>query len=315
MDEPATSGTRTMRSNVLLLLAAMIWGFGFVAQRAGMEHVGPFLFNGLRFALGTLVLLPFVRRFGRKGGWEDDPARPRLLRSHLLGSLVAGTCLFAGASLQQMGIVYTTAGKAGFITGLYVVIVPLLALFWGHRPSPGQWLGAGLAASGLYLLSITGRLAVARGDLLVLAGAIVWAIHVHLIAYLVRGLCPLRLAAGQFTVTAGLSLAVALLIEPLAAADLSGAAVPILYAGALSVAVAYTLQVVAQRDAHPAHAAIVLSLEAVFAAAGGWLILGEGLTARAAAGCTIMLAGMLCSQLPARRTRRHAGLPRGAESR
>jgi len=282
----------SLQADLLLLLTATIWGFAFVAQRMGMAHVGPFTFNGVRFALGALALLPLIARH-RAGGWR--PALP--LRTVLKGGGAAGAALFIGASLQQVGLVYTTAGNAGFITGLYVVIVPLLGLLWRQPVSAGTWIGALLATAGLYLLSITEGFSMAYGDLLELAGAVVWAGHVLLIGWLSPRMDPVELACGQFAVCSLLSLAAALLLEPVGMAGITAAALPILYGGLFSVGIAYTLQVVAQRHARPAHAAILLSLEAVFAALGGWLILGETLTPRALCGSALMLAGMLLSQL------------------
>jgi drug/metabolite transporter (DMT)-like permease len=205
--------------------------------------------------------------------------------------------IFAGASLQQIGLVYTTAGKAGFITGLYVVIVPILGLLWGQRTNAGTWGGALLAAAGMYLLSVNEDFSIAYGDLLELAGAVMWACHIHLIGWLSPKTDPLRLAFVQFMVCALASLLTAAAIESATLTAILAAALPILYGGALSVGVAYTLQVVAQRHAHPAHAAILLSLEAVFAAVGGWLVLKEVMTGRGIAGCTLMFSGMLVSQL------------------
>jgi len=215
-----------------------------------------------------------------------------------VGSLLAGLILFAGASLQQVGIVHTTAGKAGFITGLYVVIVPLLGLLWGHQTPWSTWTGAAFAVVGLYLLTVTERFTLAEGDGLVLIGALFWAAHVLVIGWLSgRHIEPILLACLQFIVCAALSLAVAVASEPITLAGLWGGALPILYGGLLSVGVAYTLQVVAQRDAPPAHAAIILSLETVFAALGGWLLLNETLPGHGLIGCALMFAGMLLSQL------------------
>lgn len=283
-----------LKSDALLLLTATIWGFAFVAQRVGMDFVGPFAFNGIRFALGSLVLVPFILKHGR------GSAQPSFYRSPaaiLWGGFLTGLLLFAGASLQQVGLVYTAAGNAGFITGLYVVIVPVLGLFFGQRPNAGTWIGVLLAAVGLYLLSITDRFTIAVGDLLVLIGAFFWAWHVLLIGWLAPRTDALKLAFTQFAVCAVLSLMTAAAVETTTVADIRRAALPILYGGVLSVGVAYTLQVVAQRHAHPAHAAILLSLEAVFAAIGGWVVLGERLTARGFLGCSLMLSGMLLSQL------------------
>lgn len=281
---------RTLKSDLLLLLTAAIWGFAFVAQRVGMEHVGPFAFNGVRFALGSLSLLPLLLIRGGTGagrGWRD-PIR---------GGLLAGLFLFAGASLQQVGLLYTTAGNAGFITGLYVVIVPFLGLWFRQRPHGGTWIGAVLAAFGLYLLSVTEGFTIAKGDFLELVGAFFWAAHVLVIGWLSPRMSAVKLAVVQFAACSALSLAVAFAFETVALEGIRSAAVPILYGGLCSVGVAYTLQVVAQKSAHPAHAAIFLSLEAVFAAFGGWLLLGEVLSGRGIFGCALMLGGMLLSQL------------------
>ncbi|OQA22527.1 MAG: putative inner membrane transporter yiJE [Chloroflexi bacterium ADurb.Bin360] len=290
---------RVWRANALLLLAAAIWGFAFVAQRVGMNYVGPFTFTGVRFALGSVALLP-VLIAQRRRSKESLPWRVLLP-----GGLIAGIVLFAGASCQQIGIVTTTAGKAGFITGLYVVLVPLLGLLQRQRTGVGAWIGAILAVVGLYFLTMPADLselrltAMTSGDLWVLLGACFWALHVHILAWLTQRVEALPLAVLQFAVTAILSSIVALLLETPTLPGLRGAVWAILYGGLLSVGVAYTLQVVAQRDARPAHAAIILSLEAVFAVLGGVLLLGETLTLRGLAGCALMLAGMLVSQLVA----------------
>ena len=283
----------TLKADFLLLLTATIWGFAFVAQRVGMESVGPFTFNGVRFALGSLSLVPLILLFGKK----EKPARPIEAISVPKGGILAGVALFAGASLQQVGIVYTTAGNAGFITGLYVVIVPLLGLFWRQRPHTGTWLGAILAVVGLYFLSVTDDFTIGFGDLLVLIGAFFWAGHVLLIGWLAPRTDALKLAATQFAVCALLSLLTALATETISLTGIEQALIPILYGGFGSTGVAYTLQIVAQRDAHPAHSAIILSLEGTFAALGGWLLLHEVLSPRGLAGCALMLGGMILSEV------------------
>lgn len=285
-------------ANLLLMLAAVIWGFAFVAQRVGMRHVGPLTFNGVRFGLGAMALTPlmfWMRRSGPKG----DPADRGLV---LKGGLMAGAVLFVGATLQQYGVVYTTAGKAGFITGLYVVFVPLLGLLIGMKTSRLVWLGALTAAGGLYLLSARGMTGIDPGDGLVLISAVFWATHVLVIGRLSHRVAPVSLAVTQFAVVSVLSLVGAVLFETIALESLRAAAIPILYAGLLSVAVAYTLQVVAQRKAKAGHAAIILSSESVFAAVGGWLVLGEGLSTRGLAGCALMLGGILLAQADSART-------------
>ncbi|HSM89411.1 MAG TPA: DMT family transporter [Desulfobacterales bacterium] len=286
--------TATAKSDVILLLTAAIWGFAFVAQRIGMDHVGPFTYNGVRFALGSLTLAPLLLAARPPAG---PIAAPMASRRFIFGGGALGAVLFVAASLQQMALLYTTAGKAGFITGLYVVIVPILGLFWSQRPSAGTWAGALLCAAGLYLLSVTADFQMASGDLLVLVSAVFWSFQVLLVAWLSPRTRPVELAFYQFSVCSLLSLIAAAWFETVAWASIYAASMPILYGGVLSVGVAYTLQVVAQRDAHPAHASILMSLEAVFAAWGGWLLLDETLSLRGWTGCALMLAGMLLSQL------------------
>ena len=281
----------TITADLLLLLVALIWGFGFVAQRAGMEHIGPYAFNGIRFLLGGLCLLPLVLRSQRSPLTSTNQV-PLLYAGGL-----AGLVLFAGATLQQIGIQYTTAGKAGFITGLYVVIVPLIGILFRQVTGMGTWIGAMLAVVGMYLLSVRGTMAIDPGDLLVLIGAFFWAIHVLLLSYLSPRTIPVRLAMAQFFVCGLLSLVIAFCIENITLSAIKEAAIPILYGGIASVGAGYTLQVVVQRRAHPAHAAILLSLESAFAALGGWWLLNEHLSIRGITGCTLMLAGMLISQL------------------
>ncbi len=286
----------TLKSDLMLIITAVIWGFAFTAQRMGMEHIGPFTYSAVRFALGAAMLLPVAMVSVRRRLFRPADA-PAGLRMYTWGGGLAGVALFAGISFQQTGLVHTSAGNAGFITGLYVVIVPIMGLL-GRQPSTaGAWLGALLAAAGLYLLSVTENFGIGRGDFLVLCGAVVWALHVHIIARVAPRTDPLMLAMIQFTLCAVLSAAAALRFETIQWAGIAGAALPILYGGIMSVGVAYTLQVVAQRRARPAHAAIILSLEAVFAALGGWWILNEQFTSRALTGCGLMLAGMLLSQL------------------
>lgn len=307
---------RIYLADLLLLFVAVIWGGGFVAQRLGMEHVRPLTYNAARFALGAAVLVPFIVAQRRRPGDVQsrhvrDPAQGagspqagavRLTR----GGALAGIVLFMAATLQQFGIEETTAGKAGFITGLYVLFVPVLGLLVGERTRGATWVGAVIAAVGLYLLSVTNEFTIGRGDLLVLACAVGWAVHVLVIARLSPRTDPLRLACVQFAWTAVLSFLGALLTEHVTAAQLRAATGAILYGGVCSVGIAYTLQVVGQRYAPPAHAAILLSGEAVFAALGGWWLLEERLNERELSGCALMLAGILASQVGLRNRRQAA---------
>ncbi|WP_319587793.1 DMT family transporter [uncultured Desulfobulbus sp.] len=280
------------QADLLLLLVALIWGLGFVAQRVGMEHLGPYAFNGIRFLLGGLCLLPLALRRTSVSMVQKNRQIP-LIKA---GSL-AGVVLFIAATLQQVGLQYTTAGKAGFITGLYVVLVPMIGLFLRQRTTTGTWIGAVAAAVGLYLLSVTDDFRIEPGDLLELIGALFWAGHVLVLSFLSPRTVPVRLAMTQFFVCGALSLLTGFLVETITLQAIMDAAVPILYGGVCSVGAGYTLQVVVQRKAHPSHAAILLSLESPFAALGGWLLLDEMLSGRALTGCGLMLAGMLLSQL------------------
>jgi drug/metabolite transporter (DMT)-like permease len=284
-----------LRSDLILFLAAIIWGFAFVAQRVGMEYVGPFTYNGVRFTLGTLVLIPFLF-YGKK----FTPTNPDLLLSRrkiITGVICIGILLFMGVALQQIGLKTTTAGKAGFITGLYVVFVPVVGIFLGHRTNLYTWLGVLFSATGLYLLSIKSGFRIEHGDLLVLGCAVVFTFHVLIIGWLSPRMSSYHLAIGQFAICALLNLIIALSIEQVSAGKIMEAAIPILYGGILSVGIAYTLQVIAQKEAHPAYASIILSLEAVFAAIGGWMILHESFSQRSLTGCFLMLAGMVIVQV------------------
>jgi drug/metabolite transporter (DMT)-like permease len=287
----------TFKADLLLLLTALIWGVAFVAQRAGMDHMGPFFYNAVRFSLGALTLVPVIR-YRQKRGFTDPLFQGSAPSRELCkAGIISGLLLFLGSSLQQVGIVYTTAGKAGFITGLYVVIVPVLGLIWKQRPGSGVWAGAILAVSGLYLLTVSNGLGIELGDFLVFLCAIAFALHVLAIGWLVTRVDCVQLAAVQFAVTAVLSFLVAFIFEDILLSSLIDGIVPILYGGIMSAGVAYTLQIVAQRQAPPAHAAIILSLESVFAVLAGWIILSEVMAGREIAGCVLMFAGMLAAQI------------------
>jgi len=285
------------KSDSLLMLAAIIWGSAFVAQRVGMSYVGPLTFNGVRFALGAIVLLPLVRRRNQYQRIASSLQQTSLAWQGLWGGGLAGLMLFSGATLQQIGLVYTTAGKAGFITGLYVIIVPLMGLFLGHWPGWGGWVGACFATIGLYLLSVTEAWTFAPGDLWELFGAFFWAAHVLTLSWLSPRMERIKLACTQYAMCSILSLLGACFTETITLDGIIGAIIPILYGGVLSVGIAYTLQVVAQRHAPPTHAAIILSLEAVFAALAGWLVLEEILSPWGLIGCIFMFAGMLSALL------------------
>lgn len=281
----------TFKSDFILLLVAAIWGFAFVAQRIGMDHVGPFTFNGIRFVLGSISLTPLLLIK------KNRPGRSRTQGLARAG-IISGVFLFMGISFQQVGLVYTTAGKAGFITGLYVVIVPFLNLFFKQdRTSAGTWAGAILACIGMYLLSITKDLKMNIGDAFILCSAVCFAFHLIVIGRYSNRFSTVQLSLIQCVVCSLLSLSAAVAFETLVLNDILAVTVPLLYGGILSVGAAYSLQIYGQKHAPATHAAIIFSLESVVAAIGGWWILNEILSGRAIAGCALMLAGMLISQL------------------
>jgi len=286
---------QALKTDLLMLIAAAIWGFAFVAQREGMETMGPFLFSGVRFLIGVVALLPVVWFLSKRSEQSQKTKVPT--KKLLFSGTIAGLILFGAISFQQVGLQYTTAGKSGFITGLYIFFVPLIGLFFGQKTGSGTWLGATIALIGLYLLSIKEDFSIAEGDLLQLICAVFFAAHVLVIGYLAKRMDPLRLSLVQYLVCGVISLLIAIAIEMISWSMIVSTAIPLLYAGVMSIGVGYTLQVVAQQHAHSSHAAIILSLEGAFAVLGGWLLLDEYLTTRGLVGCALMLTGMFLSQL------------------
>ena len=274
----------------------MIWGFAFVAQRSGMDYVGPFTFNAVRFTLGGISLIPLLL-INKRRNFNKEHLSPLSSNKILCqGGIIAGIILFFGASFQQGGMVYTTAGKAGFITGLYIILVPILGIMFKQKTTAAIWLGAIIALVGLYLLSVNENLSIDLGDLLVLASAFFWGFHVLVISRYSPKTDPIQLAFFQFMFCAFFSLILSIIIETTTLQNILDASIPILYAGVVSVGIAYTLQIVAQQETHPSHAAIIMSLEAVFAVIGGWVVLDESIPLRGLIGCGLMLTGMIISQ-------------------
>jgi drug/metabolite transporter (DMT)-like permease len=276
-----------LKSDAILLLVAVIWGSGFIAQRVAAEQLGFFVFNGARFLLGVLTVWLFNRN-----GWKD------MTKAEVRGGALAGFLIFIAASLQQAGIAFTTAGKAGFITGLYVVLVPiLLAIFWKRGSSFWTWLASLIAVAGMFLLTMEGAFTLAFGDALVLIGALMWALHVIVIDLLTKKVNVIRLAMMQFLVAGVLSTVFGIFLEWPTIANIPNVWWTILYGGIISVGIGYTLQLVGQKGAPATDSAIILSMESVFAAIFGGLLLSEELTWLQIGGCVLMLAGMLLAQV------------------
>lgn len=279
-------------------MIAAIWGSGFVAQRAGMETLGPLSFNAARFVLAILSLLP-VWWYQRQRLQRETEQTVEYGTVFWAGGLLAGTVMFAGFTLQQMGLQYTTAGNAGFITSIYIVLVPLLGLLLGQTTRLYTWVGIGLAVVGLYNLSIGPDFSINQGDWLELLGSFFWAVHVLTLGWLSPRLKDLvGLSILQFVVAACWAIITAQWLEQPHWADFVTAAVPLLYSGFIVSGLGFTLQLVAQRTVSSSVAALILSGEAVFALIAGWLFLGEDVGSKQLFGCSLMLAGMLISQWP-----------------
>ncbi len=277
----------------------MIWGAAFVAQRVGMDHVGPFTFNGIRMLLAWLVMIPVTALMEHKnkntpGYTAPDPKDQRL------SGVICGALLFIATSLQQMGLVSTTAGKAGFITALYVVLVPVAAWFL-FRKNPGKviWLGVLIAVGALWLLCMPadGGFVLQSGDLLVLGCAVCFTFQILCVDHYAARVSGVKLARDEFLVTGGLSMLIAVATEPISWEGVREALIPIFYAGIMSGAVGYTLQVLGQRDTDPTVASLLMCMEAVFAVLTGVLLIGEKMTVRETVGCVLMFCAVILAQL------------------
>ena len=290
------SSSRSWRGSLLLLIAAMIWGSAFVAQRFGAEHMAFASFTGVRHTLGALVLLVVVAVFDRSAR-RTRTERAARWRQVLLPGLGVGVALSGGSLLQQAGLETTTAGNAGFITGLYMVFIPVAGwLFFRQRAGRWTWLGVVLGLCGLYLLSVRDGFHVNVGDLLVLGCAVFWTGHILALERL-GALDPFRLCVVQFATCAVISLVFAVAFEPTPLSGVAQTLGPLAYAAFLSTGVGFTLQVVGQRDAPASHAALIMALEAVFAAIGGALVLHEHMDLRTLLGAGLMLAAVIVAQL------------------
>lgn len=301
-----------LKNSLLLLLAAIIWGIAFVAQSVGMDYVGGFTFNAVRSLIGAAVLVPLILVFESKKSTDTTTAK---IASHsrptsntvsyiqkrkdlIIGGISCGICLCLASNFQQFGIKYTSVGKAGFITACYIVIVPVIGLFLGKKCSKFIWAAVVMSLVGLYLLCITDGFSVGKGDLLVLVCAFLFSVHILVIDHFSPKVDGVKLSCIQFLTCGILSGIPALLFEHPELSSILAAWQPILYAGVMSCGVAYTLQIIGQKNMNPTVASLILSLESCISVLAGWVLLGQQLSAKEILGCVIMFAAIILAQLP-----------------
>ncbi|MBD5485871.1 MAG: DMT family transporter [Lachnospiraceae bacterium] len=306
-----------LRQSLLLFLTAVIWGVAFVAQSAGMDYVGPFTYNGVRCILGGLVLLPCILLLDRlQGGRKEEQVTGVGTRSQetgvtaqngrqlLTGGLCCGVILFVASSVQQIGIQYTSVGKAGFITAMYILLVPVMGLFVHKKVGGKVWIGVMFAVCGLYLLCMANGFNLERGDALVLVCAVVFSLHILVIDYFSPKVDGVRMSCIQFWVCGILSLLCSILLEHPDVGSILAAWQPICYGGIMSCGVAYTLQIVGQKGMNPTVASLILSLESVVSVVAGFLILHQTMNRRELLGCCLMVVAIVLAQLPDRSNQR-----------
>ena len=299
---------KQMISAAELLLTAFIWGVAFVAQSVGMDYIGPFTFNCVRSIIGGMVLIPLILvlkkvNASKEGGQKSEEEIHLYRKNTIIGGICCGFFLAIASSFQQFGIMETTVGKAGFITALYIVIVPILGIFMKKKVAPIVWVSSLIAIIGFYLLSISGQVSINRGDILVLICAVLFSLHILVIDYFSPKGDAVAISCIQFF-TSGIICGVCMfLFENPQIAEILAAYVPILYAGIMSCGVAYTLQIVGQKNMEPTVASLILSLESVFSALAGWLILGQKLSMKEMVGCALVFAAVLLAQMPQKTTK------------
>lgn len=296
------------KNSLLLLLTATIWGVAFVAQSVGMDHVGPFTFNAIRSIIGGIVLIPCIffldhRKSAQKEELPSPQQQVEQTGTLILGGVCCGILLALASSFQQMGIQYTTVGRAGFITACYIVIVPILGHFFLSKKCGATiWIAVALALAGLYLLCITDGFSVGKGDLLVMVCSLLFSLHILVIDYFSPKVDGVKMSCIQFFVCGFLCAIPAVFTEPIVLADIFAAWAPILYAGVMSCGVAYTLQIIGQKDMNPTVASLILSLESCISVLAGWILLNQKLSARELSGCVLMFAVIILAQLPPRKS-------------
>ncbi len=289
------------RSNTLLIIASLIWGCAFVAQNVGMNYIGPWTFCSARFliaGISLILIMPLLEKIQPKSHIKNSAQANKEL---VFSSLICGVALAIGSGIQQMAMVTVPVAKAGFLTTLYVLLVPVLSLFLGHRIKAKIWVGIVIALVGLYLLSMAASLTLGVGEVLLIGCALIFAIHIIVIGHYSVRVDPVKLSCGQFLVSGVITFFPAILIEKPVISSVLAAYIPLLYTGIFSSSVAYTLQIFAQKGASPTIAGMLLSLESVFAAIAGYLILHQTLTVRELIGCVLIFVAIVIAQFPDRR--------------
>lgn len=283
----------------MLMLTAFIWGTAFVAQSVGMDYLEPFTFNGIRCIIGAVALLPCVALLNKINGKNENVEGTR--KDLIVGGIACGLLMFAASSLQQVGIQYTTAGKAGFITAFYIVFVPVLGIFLKKQTGWKVWMSVVIALAGLYFLCITEGFSIGKGDMLIFLCALIFSAHILVIDHFAPKVDGVKMSCLQFFVCGVVSLPFMFALETPKMGAMVAAWMPLLYAGVLSCGVAYTLQIIGQKNVNPAIASLILSLESCFSVLAGWIVLGETLSTREAIGCVLMFAAIILAQLPERK--------------
>jgi drug/metabolite transporter (DMT)-like permease len=291
------------KNGLILFLAAFIWGTAFVAQSMGMDYLGPFGFNGIRSLVGGVTLLPCIaalNQLNRKARQEEKGALQGGRKTLVTGGVCCGLCLFAASSLQQIGIQYTTVGKAGFITAFYIVLVPVFGIFLKKHIGWKVWVAVALSLVGLYFLCITEAFTIGKGDIYVFVCALIFSLHILVIDYFAPKTDGVKMSCIQFFVVGILSLPFVLAFETVTPEAVLKSVGPILYAGVMSSGVAYTLQIIGQKNMNPAVASLILSLESSISVLAGWVVLGQNLSAREGIGCVMMFAAIILAQIPSK---------------
>ena len=279
----------------MLFLAALIWGFAFAFQSQGMDHMGPMTFNGMRFLIGAIVLVPVIFIFRNPG--KRKPVTAGAVKVTVLGGIVCGLCLFAASSLQQFGIQYTSVGKAGFLTTLYIILVPIIGIFFRRKVPVVVWIGAIISVIGMYLLCVSETMSINKGDIFAFCCAIVFAFHILSVDYFAPKTNGIVLSCLQFLTSGVCAMICAFIFEQPSVTEIVNGVVPLLYVGVMSSGVAYTLQILGQKNAEPTLASLIMSLESAVSVLGGWLILNQRLTGKELLGCLLMFVAVVGVQI------------------